>query len=316
MPTSTIQGEKPGGDGFLSPWREYSKSNRNVFLEEALRFILGAGNSRDELATIRKTAQARRQSLLCKAGKSGRPRGSKRAHSPTDEKITSCESDQSVREGLLDWDEHSSFRHSCIVCGDFSHLRPAFLGQILLFIESADKRELAAIREAVAQRAKSRGVGGIVKKHGRPCVLDDEKKLYEGKLVAWRRIIDHRSARWIAEELGLPITKAGVRYAGNIDSIRRRLRRMRDYLSAAIWEAVQTNWVIPCDEPRKVPELKPGILDHKPAQQWLWIKAGLPFKEHPDECKKIVMALWPRAEAAATEVTLRRINYQLKKTNE
>jgi hypothetical protein len=319
----TNQGQKAQEEWnthFISPWREYAVEHRDVFLEEIQCFIRGAGNTRDELETIREATQSRRQGLLRQRGKRGRPRGPKPAAPASESKNCRIEWEPTDKsESPEGWDEHLGFRGVCTYCGDFPHLRPVFLGQILHFVEDADKHELTAIRRAVAQRAKSGGMGGTRKQRGRPGTADDDHLMYQARLVAWLHYADGKPKTWktVAGLLGVKFPSIADELTGNADldekQILETLQRREDYLAAAIWEAVHPNWVARCGKRGEGRELKPRILQHKPAQQWLWSKTGLPFREYPEECKRIVEALFPRGLAASTKLTRQRVGYLLKK---
>jgi hypothetical protein len=296
--------EQEASGSFLNPWREYAVSNRDVFLEEILNFMRGAGCTREELAAIRKEVQARARALR-KSGKRGRPRGSKRPRPGITREPGEQRPDRADIEGVLGWEEHLGFRSICMVCGDYPHLRPDFLGQILCFVRTASKHEVAAIRKAVQGRARSRD---LMKKRGRPSALDDDRLTYKARPVAWLRHVEHKKWRQIAEAVGMRVIRPDNEQCGNIRAVTRTLQRQEDYLAARIWEAVPFYWRV-----REGPhggELRPEALEHKPLQQWIWIKAGLPFREYPEQCKRIVNALWPRGLRAATEQTQRYIRYQ------
>jgi len=142
-------------------------------------------------------------------------------------------------------------------------------------------------------------------------------------LVAWRRIIDSKRATEIATE---PYEK-GVRnihlipptynedgeeiQPGNIQSIRGQLWRSENYLAAMIWDAAPPSYVV--QEGAYRGDLKPGALEHKPLQQLIWIRTGLPFRERPEQCKRIVNELWPRAMRANHEPIKGRMAYRLNK---
>lgn len=212
------------------------------------------------------------------------------------------------------WDAHLGFRSTCMVHGDHGHLRPIFGGQILCFIAEANEDELAEISRAVAVRARS---AELRKKRGRPSIRDGDELLLQAKCVAWWEIVEERSLEWIAKSLDIRIIPARrnargiITAAGNVESVRRRIARYRSYFAAALWRAVAPSWIVQTGEHRG--ELKPGILDHKPAQQMIWVRTGLPFRQRPEECKAIVTALWPRALTAAAEISERHFRYHLAK---
>jgi len=195
-------------------------------------------------------------------------------------------------------DVHDHFRDLCVIYGDFH--RAVFLEQILHFVAFARKQELDEIRKVVQERAKGLRAGG---KRGRPSAQDDEELSYQARRVAWQHHVEGMTWRQIAEAAGIRVTSQ------NIKQVTRTLQRREDYLAAKISHAVPPSYVVQDGE--KQGDLKPGILDHKPLQQILWSRVALPFRTHPDECKKIVRALWPRAsEAAFRELDLRFANTQ------
>jgi hypothetical protein len=276
---------QPSDSGFLYPWRDYSTRNRHVFVEEISNFIRAADE--EELSAIRKSAQSRRKAPL-KVRKRGRPR-----RTPAENASTG--SAQTVNEpqltDALGWDVHSSFRDICMACGDLPHLRPVFLGQVLLFIDGATKDELISIRKCVANRERDRGDS---KKPGRPGALSSNKMMYQAKIVAWRRIVDRRSTEEIAEELGISLRK-NASHDEKLN-LRRRLLRLKHYLAAAIWHAVPVSFTRELEDSSRL--LRPGVLDHKPLQQLIRHHTGLPFRTHPEESKRVVQTLWPRGEGA------------------
>jgi hypothetical protein len=304
--------EKRGYEGFLEPWREYVVRNRHVFLEEILNFI--RSSDRQELAEIRKAVWERRRALR-KGGKRGRPRGSERSPLRVAQNVGVPEVEHAQTDDSPEWDPHDGFRDVCMVCGDFSHLRPVFLGQIRCLLQGAAELELRAIRQSVAERARSRE---LLKKRGRPGAQDDENLQYRARVAAWRRIVDGWEPERIAEALGMRVTRASANnyqgYEGNIKAVRWTLRRLEDDLAARIWDAVPPSYAVHHQDGQQ-DELRPGALEHKPLQQMLWIKTGLPFGTQPEQCKEIVRELWPRALHAATERSQRRILYMLGKTN-
>jgi len=205
-----------------------------------------------------------------------------------------------------------------MLAGDLEHLRPHLLDQVLMFISGADKRELTVIRSVVAKRAKR-----IVKKRGRPGLSDDDRLLYQSRLVAWRRIIEGKNAEKIATELyEKKIWKIGIipsTYdkhgkeirAGNIQSVRGQLWRLENYLAVMMWDAV-TEFSAASEADRRG-ALPPGIFENKPLMHMIWVRTGLPFRERPEECKRIVTELWPRGPRASEERFEKKIAYLLRK---
>ncbi len=193
--------------------------------------------------------------------------------------------------------EHDHFRDLCVVYGDFH--RAVFLEQILHFVSFARKNELGALREAVQARAAQLRTGG---KRGRPSAHDDEALRRLALRVAWQRRVERMTWRQIAKAEGMRVT------ADNIKQVTLTLQRREDYLAAEISYAVPPSYV--AQDGEHSGDLKPGILDHEPLRQWLRSRTGLPFHTQPDECKKIVLALWPRARKAADKELDRRIAYK------
>lgn len=296
---------------FAALCREYALAHRSVFLDEIRRFIRAVNNTREELSSIRAASKVRRQKLRG-SGQRGRPRGAKRQPSEI------AQANQIDGPESKSYDPHLGFYSSWMAAGDQAHLRPQLLDQVLTFISGADKRELAVIRNVVAKRAKR-----IVKKRGRPGLSDDDGLLYQARLVTWLRIIDGKSVEEIATQLYEkkvwqvrvipPAYNKDEReiQPGNIQSIRGRLWRLENYLAAMVWDAVPASYVVPEGERRG--DLQPDALEYLPLRQMIWISTGLPFRERPEECKRIVTELWPRGRRASEELVERKFAYILKK---
>jgi hypothetical protein len=130
------------------------------------------------------------------------------------------------------------------------------------------------------------------------------------------RLIDQRSDEEIANTLGMslvePVRNASgwIEVPGNLDSVKRQLRRLEDYLAAAIWRAIPSSYMRVTGTTR---EIAPGALDHKPLQTYIRLNTGLPFRTHPDECKRIVQVLWPHGSVADWELFERGFSYRQKK---
>jgi hypothetical protein len=152
------------------------------------------------------------------------------------------------------------------------------------------------------------------RKRGRPSLNHDHKLALKARDVAWHKHIDHWDWKKIADSINMPVTRGNEKHEGNEKTVRWNLRRLEFYLAARIWEAIPPSYVV--QHGKQSGQLKPGVLDHKPLQQILWIKANLPFREHPAECKTIVESIWPHALSAAAEYTARRVRYlSNKRTN-
>jgi hypothetical protein len=189
-------------------------------------------------------------------------------------------------------DPHLGFRTMCAMYADFN--RPVFLEEILRFVSFAEKQELAAIREAVQARAKGLRLGG---KRGRPSAHDDEALRRQALRIAWQHHVKGMTWRQIAEAQAVRVTRS------NSKQVTLTLQRREDRLAAEISHAVPPEFV---DHHPDRDELKPGALEQKYLQQLLRLSTGLPFHTHPNECRKIVLALWPRgAEAAFKELDQR-----------
>jgi hypothetical protein len=98
---------------------------------------------------------------------------------------------------------------------------------------------------------------------------------------------------------------------GNIQTVRGRLWRLENYLAVRIWDATPSSYVVHDGENSS--DMRLDALEHKPLQQLVWIQTGLPFRERPDECKRIVRELWPRGQHASSKLSEQKISYLLKK---
>jgi hypothetical protein len=190
----------------------------------------------------------------------------------------------------------------CLVYGDF--YRPVFLQEIInWFVRSASKGEVAALRKAVSLRSAQISRGG---KRGRPRGRDDADWLVKVKVAAWHRVVDGWTWKKIAESEGLkPNPK-------NIRTIERTLSRRQDQYAAIIWEACRSIagvWKLGADSDTNLARLEEGLKTQY-VRQWLWLKAGLPFKDLPDGCKKIVLTLASRGEEAAGTELDQIVNYR------
>ncbi len=201
----------------------------------------------------------------------------------------------------FDSDGHGPFRNMCLVYGDFH--RTVFLQEIInWFIRSASKAELAALRKAVSLRSADVRKGG---KRGRPRGRDDADWLVRVKIAAWRRIVERWTWRRIAESEGLKPNRRNIR------TIERTLTRRQDQYAAIIWEACSMAgvWKTGADSDTNRARLEKG-LETQRLRLWLWSKAGLPFKELSEGCKKIVLALVPRGGEAAGRELAQLLNYR------
>ena len=208
----------------------------------------------------------------------------------------------------FDRDGHGPFRDMCLVYGDVN--RPVFLQEIInWFVRSANKDELAALRRAMALRSGDVRKGG---KRGRPRAWDDSDWLMRVKTDAWRRIVEGRSWRNIAEYEGLKPNRTNIR------TIERTRTRRQDEYAAKIWDAAVQADVWRCsaalesnlrrlDEAMNTPRFR----------QWLWVKAGLfgprSNNEWTEGCRKIVLALAPRGGRAAGAELVHAMRYRKKR---
>jgi len=123
--------------------------------------------------------------------------------------------------------------------------------------------------------------------------------MYQARRVAW----SHRVERKTWEETALEV---GFRWDDDEQqrrTVRWTLQRREDYLAARLYHAVPPSYVVQCGEHKG--DLIPGALDHIPFRQAVWSGTGLPFRTHPEQCKTIVLALWPRASDADWRETKR-----------
>jgi hypothetical protein len=314
---------KPEFSELFQRYRE-SESKLEVFSEEIVRWIRGEACTREELDAILRACVERGKELRAPTGrKRGRPRRMDRQAKPCSSAGMGTELSRFIASGSDDWKEfyraserdrkeHGGFREICMVMGDFPANRPLFLEQVVLFIRGTDQRELGAIRRVITERRRT------VRRpeRGRPDVRNDEKIMARAREASWRRIVRMQSEEEIAGVLGMaivaPVRGAGgrIEVPGNINSIKRQLQRLEDYLSAAIWNAISPNYVRVSGAGR---EIAPGALDHKDLQTYIGYCTGLPFRTHPEECKRIVQTLWPRGSAADWELLERAFRYRQKK---
>src|SRR5271154_1146915 len=208
----------------------------------------------------------------------------------------------------MDRDGHGPFRNICLIYGDSN--RTVFLQEIIdWFIRSASNTELAALRRAVALRSNALPKGN---KRGRPRARDDSDWLVGVKTDAWRRIVEGRTWKSIAEGEGLKPSRADVR------TIERTRSRRQDEYAAIIWGAATH-----ADVWRGADALESNLkrlneaMDTSRFRQWLWVKAALfgpsSDSEWIEGCKKIVLTLAPRGGRAAGAELIRIIRYRKKK---
>jgi hypothetical protein len=203
---------------------------------------------------------------------------------------------------------HGPFRNMCLVYGDF--YRSVFLQEIInWFIRSASGTELTALRKAMTSRSDTLPKRG---KRGRPRARDDSQWLVAVKTDAWRRIVEGRTWKSIAECEGLKPSRADIR------TIERTRSRRQDEYAAIIWSAsVHADVWRSADMVESNLRRLSDAMNTPRFRQWLWVKAALfgpsSDNEWVEGCKKIVLTLTPRGGRAAGAELARLIRYNQKK---
>jgi len=169
------------------------------------------------------------------------------------------------------------------VCGDSRHRRPLFLDEALLFIQNADWVELTQIRGAIAQRGRA----GWHDRRGRPGAFKEESINGCALRAVWMRYIEGKTQREVSSAVGMPDNSPDAKGTS--------VRRLEDYFAAMIYDSVPYEYLEKTEAGLGQYEIKPGALDDKHLQARICFNTKLPFLTHPDECKRIVTALWPRA---------------------
>jgi hypothetical protein len=146
----------------------------------------------------------------------------------------------------------------------------------LVFIRGADKKELAEIRQRIAKDARIKRP-----RRGQPEVHTNENIMATALRVAWMRHVDGK--KWLEIASVLPEYSPDEKF--------KTLRNLEDYVAAAIWRAIPASCIRETVAGR---EIAPGALDRKKAQAYIQFETGLPFISNPEQCKKIVTALWER----------------------
>jgi hypothetical protein len=173
---------------------------------------------------------------------------------------------------------HAPFLNHCLLYADFN--RPVLLNAILRwFVESADANELKRLRHAIRDRAKALRRPG---KKGRPRAEHTLKWISASARLVWQREILHWPWPKIAAAAGLKPTKPNLR----------TLQNRRDHYAMLVWRAA-SRLTSRADQP----EVLSKMLDSTRNQRWFRSQLGLPFDTHPEECRKIVLALIPRGLA-------------------
>ena len=164
---------------------------------------------------------------------------------------------------------HAQFLDLCLLYGDFN--RHLFLKAILQsFVDSASPAELKTLRRAIHDRANTMKRNT---RKGRPRAEQDPHWIRRSLQIVWQKEILHWPWRRIAAAAGLKFTKANVR----------TLQIRRDLYAQLVHHALPP---FP-DQPHALARL----LDSKPIQRALRSRLFLPFDSHPEECRRIVLAL-------------------------
>ncbi|HKO06050.1 MAG TPA: hypothetical protein VJW51_14930 [Candidatus Acidoferrales bacterium] len=167
---------------------------------------------------------------------------------------------------------HAQFLDLCLLYGDFN--RPVFLEAILrFFVEAAGAKELAALRRAVRDRAKTIRSGG---RNRRPRGEESRAWLRATLRLVWLREVEHWTWPKIAAAAGMKPTKPNIR----------TLQRRCDHFAVLVWRATHGRG----DHPKALRKM----LEAKPVQRWYRSQLGLPFDSHPEECKRLVRILVSR----------------------
>ena len=178
---------------------------------------------------------------------------------------------------------HARFLDLCLLYGDCN--RPVFLEAILhWFIESADAKELAALRRAIHDRTKHLKQN---RKKGRPSAERDPDWIRRSLQIVWQREILHWHWRKIAAAAGLAPTRPNIR----------TLKRRCDHYAMLVWRATHGR----SDDPKALNRM----LEAKPTQRWYRSQLGLPFDTHPEESKRLVRTLAHRGLHLAAKLPSR-----------
>lgn len=237
---------------------DYREHHREIFLESFLYFFVGHFHcTKTELKKLRTGVKARSQRLRQIPRKRGRPPG----------KVKSPMQEQIEQRGAT-FDPHDSFRSVCAIWADRD--RTALLKQGLLFVETANQKELAGIRKWIAGRERQKWQAHP----GQPRALQDDETHQRALQVVWLRYVKHKRWKEIQESL--------IAAAFGDESFI-TVRRLQDYFADLIYRKVQPDWIT-----------QAGGLDGEKTKAYLRFETGLPFDTHPGECKRIVTELWPQ----------------------
>jgi hypothetical protein len=190
----------------------------------------------------------------------------------------------------LDRDPHGWFRDQVMLHGNLN--RPILLEEILRFIGCSDRKEVSAIRAEIQARTKPfRGQ----RRKGRPAAEKDWKWMRLALSEAWRMYALGWHWKKALEAEELKPTKTNYR------TLQRRLDRLAGMMYGALppWatgDEVKGYGYTSLEDALSKPLL----------QQVIHSKLRLPFRSHPDECRKVVLGLLPRGRAAyeASEIAL------------
>jgi hypothetical protein len=186
-------------------------------------------------------------------------------------------------------------RETCFLLRDWR--RPVFLEEIDHFISSATSDELAKLREAIAARAKN--LKSRPGRRGRPSSDRDEKQRRRNCNVAIQRHVMGWDWKRIAEAEGLEPTKENCR----------TIERRRNAYAAVVWDALQD---VLCRSDPSLERIRLALKDLK-TRQWLQSRAGLPFRDAPEQCEALVEALAPFGRKESGKEFGRRFDYLVKK---
>lgn len=170
---------------------------------------------------------------------------------------------------------------------------------INLFISTATKSELAQIRRRLVLRAKSLRNSG---KKGRPRAADDHKLMAEAREIAWRHIVRGEGWEFIARNKSLWPT----RQKKTLDHVIRTLQRKEEAFAAELYRA------LPPDIAIEICRGRPETLS-KLVLSSACGRVGLPFRQFPEECRKVVLGLVQLGGEIDTTEAFRSIEYIQKK---
>jgi hypothetical protein len=183
------------------------------------------------------------------------------------------------------------FLELCSLCRNFN--RPLFLREIVEFVGSASDKELADLRESIAQRARSLKANRGMR--GRPRGRSDKNWLKHAKDVAWQRHVKKWTWRKIAEVEGLKPTKENYR----------TLERRRNSYAAVVWETIFETLGGGDPSPERIKQ----ALESVRMRQSLVSRVGIPFRDAPTECTDFALALVPFGRKTSHEEVYRQFNH-------